>query len=305
MRTFYPTLSICALVLASCAGDAGRPDADAGEPALDERAAQLDAAAAADEGTSPLAEGPSLSVVRPFPGGVHGMAVSGTGRLFFSDSFGNVSSTRRVYALDPPYTGAFAATKITGALPAGLLFDDGLLYVCDVAASRVRAFDAKLRGVKEWHPATPWGIARLPGGALVTVSNDGVVQRLEPDGAVTTLFGGLDAPFGIAAAADGTVWVSEQGVGAGRVTRRSLDGAVLETVAYPWDNPEGLLVDHQGVLWVAETGLRQLVRYDGSAATTFASNIGLPVVITRRDADTLLINSANLPAQLMALEESR
>lgn len=250
-------------------------------------------------------EAAEITTVRSFPSGIHGMAVTDTGRLYVTDSFGHMGSSKRfLYYVDPPYTGSFTATRISGAIPAGLMFDGGLLYMCDVSTGIVRGMDSNHRVRKAWLGVTqPWNITRLPDGTLLTVSHAGIVQRLEDDGSVTTLFGGLDAPFGIASAGDGTVWISEQGAGApGRVTRRTLAGEEVESIEYGWDNPEGLHVDGAGDLWIADTGLGQILRYDGVALNIEGEGLGLPVVITGVDGDSLLANSANLPPQLLSIE---
>lgn len=284
MRTFSLFLAVSTLV--ACALE---PDEHALGPAT--TSAELTATDA------------QVSAIRSFPGGIHGMAVTDTGRLYFTDSFGSLGTKRFLYFLDPPYTGSITATRISGAIPAGLMFHDGFLYLCDVSAGTVRKLDSRQRLVQQWTASQPWNITRLPDGTLLTVSNGGQVQRLENNGTATTLFSGLDAPFGIASAGDGTVWVSEQGASApGRVTRRTLDGTVVETVPYAWDNPEGLHVDDAGHLWIAETSLRQILRYDGVALDLVGQNLGLPVVITRRGPNALLANSANQPAQLLGID---
>lgn len=250
-------------------------------------------------------EAAEITPVRSFPSAIHGMAVTDTGRLYVTDSFGRMGSSKRsLYYVDPPYTGSFTATRVSGTIPAGLMFDGGLLYICDVSTGIVRGVDSDHRVRKAWFGVTqPWNITRLSDGTLLTVSNAGIVQRLEDDGSVTTLFGGLDTPFGIASAGDGTVWISEQGATApGRVTRRTLAGEVVESIAYGWDNPEGLHVDGAGDLWIAETSLGQILRYDGAALTVEGAGLGLPVVITGVDGDSLLANSANLPPRLLSIE---
>ncbi len=248
-----------------------------------------------------------LSVIAGFPGGIHGLAVDATtGRLYLSDSFGNVDHTRRIYVLDPPYTGRLRSTRISGITPAGLMFDGDSLYMCDVSANLVRQFDRFGRAVRSVSAQAPWNITALPDGGLLTVSNDGLVQRL-PDNdndkgtRAITLFAGLDAPFGIASAGDGTIWISEQGTGGrpGRVTRRDLGGKIIEELSYPWDNPEGLLVDEEGALWIAETGLGQLLRFDGMELALVGEGLGLPVAIAQSGPGTLLLNSASSPAQLI------
>jgi streptogramin lyase len=244
-----------------------------------------------------------IDIVGPFPSAIHGMALTETGRLYFTDSFGTMATKRSLYFIDPPYTGPATATLISGTIPAGLMLDGSNLYLCDVARGTVRRIDQNLRVRQQWSGVLqPWNITRLPDGTLLTVSNAGVVQRLNPDNTVTTLFGGLDAPFGIASAGDGTVWISEQGVTApGKVTRRSLTGAVLESIEYAWNNPEGLFADSAGNLWIAETGLGQILRYDGTL-TVEGEGLGLPVVITGTTGPSMLANSANGPAQLISID---
>lgn len=245
-----------------------------------------------------------IGVVGPFPSAVHGMALTDTGRLYFTDSFGSIASKRSLYFIDPPYTGPFTATRISGSLPAGLMFAGNNLYLCDTAAGTVRRIDQNNRVRQQWSGvASPWNITRLPNGMLITVSFSGVVQLLNPDNTATTLFGGLDAPFGIASAGDGTIWISEQGASApGRVTRRTLTGAIVESIEHDWDNPEGLFADAAGNLWIAETARGQILRYHDGTLTIEGEGLGLPVVITGTLGPSMLANSANQPAQLISID---
>ncbi len=239
-----------------------------------------------------------VSRLRDFPPAIHGMAVTSAGRLYFTDSF----KTRELYYLDLPYESQPVPTGITGALPAGLLADGDALYVCDTGGGVVRKLGRDLAEVQSWTATSPWNIARLSTGTLITVSYDGAVQRLDTASA-STLFADLDAPFGIAPELDGTFWLSEQGKdGPGRVTRRTLDGTIVETLPGTWDNPEGLFRDGNGALWIAETALGTLVRWHHGEAEIVGKELGMPVVIVGRDQDSLLVNSANKPAQLLAVE---
>lgn len=252
----------------------------------------------------------TVTPVRAFAGGVHGLALGTGDRLYLSNSFG---SPRQVFYLDPPYTGAYLPTGIAASIPAGLLARGDALYVADVAGNTVRKFDAQHQLVRQWTADAPWSLTAMPDGSILSVSNGGAVQRLRANNpTAVTLFDGLDAPFGIASAGDGTVWVSEQGaVAPGAVTRRKANGKIVETIAYPWDNPEGLLVDRQGALWIAETGRGEVLRYYQGQLTVVGAGQGLPVVLTQRpgpacgcdpSTDTIYFNSANNPAQLSAID---
>lgn len=295
--------ALCALSLTACAVPAD--DSFTAEPAP-EQLAQLGADPNGDFNV--LA---TISTVRAFAGGVHGLAVAPSDRLYLSNSFGT-PVPRQVYYLDPPYTGGYVATGITSSSPAGLMFNGSNLFVCDVAGNTVREFDANHALVRRWSASSPWNITVLPDGGLLTISNAGHVQRLLAySKTAVTLFSGLDAPFGIAAAPDGTIWVSEQGaVNPGAVTRRSLTGQVLESIPYDWNNPEGLLVDREGALWIAETGRGEILRYHQGVLEVVGQSLGLPVVLTQKKsnapycqgAETIFANSANSPAVLYAID---
>lgn len=291
-----------ALSLAAC----GLPAEDAAPSEPFAETSEQTAALGDDLGT--LA---TITTVRAFAGGIHGLAVAPSDRLYLSNSFGS-PVPRQVYYLDPPYTGAYIATGITSTSPAGLTFQGGHFYLCDVGGNTVREFDANHNLVRRWSASSPWNLTILPNNTLLTVSNAGSVQRLLPNTkTAVTLFSGLDAPFGIAANADGTFWVSEQGaINPGAVTRRNLAGQILESIPYAWNNPEGLFVDREGALWIAETGLGEVLRYHQGVLEVVGSGLGLPVILTQKQTsgvycqgpETIFFNSANNPAALYAID---
>lgn len=321
---------LCGLVLGACSDDApsqppdaspipdARPDATPGPtpdasmpPAPDASvpdAAVLDAAvpdAAVPDAAVPDAAVPDaiVSDAAPRPpvtvsplgrlvGGVHGMAVSDTGRLFYSDSFRNQATPAQVYYLDPPYAGPPVATGITATLPAGLLWENGSLLLCDTQTGQVRQFDESFAQVRQWTGSAPWNVARDASGDLLIITYNGALQRLNDDGSATTLFSGLDAPFDLAPAPDGTVWISEQGATApGKVTRRTLDGTIVESIEHAWENPEGLLLDEQGTLWIAETSAGAILRYDAGGLEVVDDTLTLPIVLTPHSPGVILVNA--------------
>jgi streptogramin lyase len=310
--------SACALD-GEATSEAGQATSEAGELDLASAAAGLSvaealrapaSAAALTGAAAELDALATISPVRAFAGGVHGLAVGTGDRLYLSNSFG---SPRAVFYLDPPYTGGYVPTGITASIPSGLLSRNGSLYVADVGGNTVRQFDAQHQLVRQWTADAPWSLTAMPDGSILSVSNGGAVQRLRNNNPnAVTLFSGLDAPFGIASAGDGTFWVSEQGaVNPGAVTRRKPNGKIVESIPYTWDNPEGLLVDRQGALWIAETSRGEILRYYQGQLTVVGTGLGLPVVLTQRpgagcgcdpSTDTIYANSANAPAQLLAID---
>lgn len=314
--SIHPRLAaLCALSLTACAvpTDDALPAERAPEPLAELGAAPGELSALATASGGELSALATISTVRPFVGGAHGLALAHNNRLYLSNSFG-APVPRQVYYLDPPYTGAYVATGITGTTPSGLMSHGRSLFVCDVNGGTVREFDSSHNLIRRWSANTPWNLTALPNGDLLTVSNSGHVQQLLPSAkTAVTLFSGLDAPFGIAATADGTFWVSEQGaVSPGAVTRRDTAGQILESIPYAWNNPEGLLVDREGALWIAETGRGEILRYQGGVLEVVGAGLGLPVLLTQKKSDgpycqnpgteTIFANSANNPASLYAID---
>jgi sugar lactone lactonase YvrE len=246
---------------------------------------------------------PVVELVAPFTAGVHGMALSPDGTLFFSDSFGRRDKVRRVYTLASPYDGEPRPTTIVGATPAGLAFIGGSLYVCDVGAGTVTAYDASFAVVAAWSVKEPWNVARHPSLGLVTVTHDGRVAKLAPDGGVTELFGGGLAPFALAVDAKGGLWMSEQGAAQGdpgRVTRREADGAIAEEIAYPWANPEGLAIGADGLLWIAETERGELLRVAADdRVEVIKAGLTLPVIVTAAPDGALFVSTGGAAPELL------
>jgi len=245
----------------------------------------------------------TVETVGAFPAGVHGMAVDSDGTLWFSDSYRNVLPLEQVYTLPAPYTGEPEGTDLFGSIPAGLLWHAGDLLVCFTGEDEIRRFDADLALVATWSVPAPWNVIAL-GEDLLTVTYHGEVRRLEADGASTVLFGDLEFPFDLAAAGPDAIWVSEQ-VEAdvdGRVTRFGLDGTVLEPSAAIWDNPEGLILDDRGTLYVADTNAGMVFRRvpDGKVGMV-ATMLTAPITFARLPDGDLLLNTSAARPELIRL----
>lgn len=285
----------------AAAPDAAVPDAAVPDAFIPPDAARPDAAIAdaaiADAATPDASPFPPAVVtdVGPARGAAHGMAIAeDDGRIFISDTFG--STPRRVYVSNPPYTGPLQPTPISGPQPAGLFWENGSLFVCEVSTGTVtqyRLTDFKVLAM--WQADTPWNVARDAGGDLLTASFNNKVQRLVDGGPAQTLFQGLLRPFDLQPMPDGTVWVSEQGAvqGApGQLARRMLDGTIVELLDFKWANPEGLALTDDGTLWVAETERDEIIRVKDGLIDIAASGENLPVVIIRESPTSVLYNLA-------------
>jgi iron(III) transport system ATP-binding protein len=115
--------------------------------------------------------------------------------------------------------------------PSGLAWADGKIYAADAINNRVLVFTDAGKFV---------GLLGAPGKPLF-----------------------FDLPYGVAVGADGALYVIEYG--SGKLSRVSLDGALLGTFGSPgagerqFASPWGLAVDRKMRLWVADTGNRRMV----------------------------------------------
>jgi hypothetical protein len=106
-------------------------------------------------------------------------------------------------------------------------------------------------------------VAPLPSGEIALLEPTGVLSRLGPDGRVARLgrlpsgLGEYNRP-GMVAARDGSLFISG-GFHVSRVFRVSPAGAV-DVVAQNLRDPEGLALDPEGHLYVAESGHHRILR---------------------------------------------
>jgi len=96
------------------------------------------------------------------------------------------------------------------------------------------------------------------GGALLVERRAGRISRLDGEGGVTELVGGLNRPEAVAEDTDGTLWITQEG---GLVGVR--DGAVVATVD-GFVHPQGVACQG-GAVWVADAGRRAVVRVEPQA----------------------------------------
>jgi len=296
-----PTLAMILLVMVSAMSAActnsstsNSPTVDAAEDISSDVAMSSDVTPDVEVDSMPEPSPPTLERISALPAGVHGFTVDASGVFYIADTFSNAAAQSRLYRLAPPYDGALSDTGIVGQQLAGLDILDGQLVVCDIGANTVEFFNLDtLASTQTLNATQPWNVARV-GGDLLTVSFANTVERILPDQAPTTLIDGLQSPFDVVGDPDQSdhVWVSEQqGTRTPRVALWSLrDGTLSRQLNLTWNNPEGLALGPQGLLWVADTGGQMLHAFEPASGTlrwSLATD-GLPIILATDPAQQTL-----------------
>jgi sugar lactone lactonase YvrE/pimeloyl-ACP methyl ester carboxylesterase len=256
------------------------------------------------ETTSSSESGPhafEVETVASFTPGVHGMAFSSDGTLYYSDTYKNEGFTSRVYTLRPPYNGKSEATAITGATISGLLFHDDALYVCATGENGVRRYGPDLKLVEAWRVSSPWCVVPV-GDSLFVVTYDGRIYELAEKGGTKLVLKGLEFPFDLADAGGGTFYASEQvGVEAdGRVRRFDPEGQEIGRLDYGFANPEGLAVDDRGCLYIADTGAGKLLRASPDGHVELITDqYEIPIVVALGPDGNIYFNTAGSNSRLV------
>jgi DNA-binding beta-propeller fold protein YncE len=159
----------------------------------------------------------------------------------------------------PP--GGDAKTNIASALA----YHDGKLYAAFKDRDLIAVYDAK-QGTLEttWAIPSPVALAVRPDGTLAAISNGKLVE-LKAGKPAPLASDHLDQPSGVAVAADGTIYVANQGE-LQNISVFSPKGAYLKSIGKkggrPWVGrfdpagmlqPSGLALDTKGRLWVMES----------------------------------------------------
>jgi len=155
--------------------------------------------------------------------------------------------------------------------PRGIAVEpDGDLLVGDTGNARVQRRDARTGAwsVVRSGLDKPSGVAPLGGDRIAVTETDGDRLRILDAGGAVEASRALARPDGVAAAADGSVFVSE--AGRGRVRR--FDPALAEAEAFgDLVSPAGLALDGAGGVWVAD-------RYDNRVRRFAPGAIAAPAV---------------------------
>ncbi len=188
---------------------------------------------------------------------------------------------------------------------------DGTLYVADTDKSRIRRIDPNgmittVAGTGsngfsgDGGPATsaqlyyPRGVALAPDGSLLIAdTNNSRIRRLDPDGTISTVVGtgGLGAggegdggpatdailgrPYGIAVAADGTIYIAD--AYSYKVRRVAPDGTISTVAGDPgrWLNiPHAVAVGIDGTVFIADLDRIRRINGDGSISVVAGDQAG-------------------------------
>ncbi|MGV9798359.1 SMP-30/gluconolactonase/LRE family protein [Mycobacterium sp. NPDC003449] len=169
---------------------------------------------------------------------------------------------------------------------------DGELYVADGTYFYRVGPDGALHTVgmlfSPGYPGFLRGVTACgPGDFLVTTAGDQVLRYRPADAASEALADRIDQPYGVAAAADGTPVIVEQGAGRLLALR---DGAV-KVLATGLDTPVGVTFGPDGSPLVSVAGA--VIRVDGRGATVLVDGLHTPQGILVHDGLLYIVDAGS------------
>jgi sugar lactone lactonase YvrE len=283
-------------------------------------------------GARGFADGPGESARFDTPSG---LAIGPDGVLYVADTGNN--AIRRISPDGQVSTVAGGGTAGSRDGPAGTaqfngpmdvaVDPDGRIIVADAYNDRIRSIapdgmvstvaGAGLPGFADGPPGeamfdTPCGVATSAAGAiLVADTGNGLVRAIGSDGAVSTPaaagFGELVRPIGIAAGADGAVYVTDD---RGRIVEIGANGSVRtvagavpgyadgEGAAARFRRPSGIAWSRPGHLIVADAG-NALLRAVAATSRMEVRPPGSPLIAPRFDDDAFRLRPLLWPVAPM------
>jgi DNA-binding beta-propeller fold protein YncE len=155
--------------------------------------------------------------------------------------------------------------------------DSGRIWVADFGNSRVRVFDPAGGYLGGWgNPGNEVHTLRQPAGIAVHGEDlyvadtwNGRIQYFTLAGELKATAAGYFGPRGVAAAADGRVWITDTGNHRIVVLSRSLGDPQLIGKLGPgpdeFSSPVGIAAGPDGTIYVADIGNRRIEVLDGKA----------------------------------------
>lgn len=226
--------------------------------------------------------------------GAHGMAVDSENRIILADTFksqdANASRLFQIQSdkiLKLPFQG-LGISGIT-AISTGFL-------ICDLQASVVYKTNKAFEIENSWSVENPWTAKIDSEGNIFILTHAGRFVVIDSAGKQKILISNLDAPFDFTFIKDFSgIWISEQGEKEGRVSLWKFDKSNkikrALTSKYNWQNPEGLLF-HNGILWVVDTELGELIQIDEKGSAKLAvKELGIPILIQKLGGQMLVYSN--------------
>jgi len=251
-------------------GDSGEPSST---PAVD----------SSDSAVPEVVLEPHLERVATIVAGAHGLVALPDGSLLYSDTFANAGRSGDVWRVEAGDAGPGAPLGLDANDYAGMAWTDAGVWLANIGSGGLLQLDGEQPTGTRWRAGAAWNVVAAADHTY-TVNADGEVHVVGAGMAPSTHIRGLEFPFdAVVDPTSGGLWVTEQVSAAddGRLTLFNADGDPVRTIAHAWSNPEGLGVDGEGMLWVAETGAGLLLRFDPETGDLLhqLEVDGLPILI--------------------------
>ncbi len=213
-----------------------------------------------------------------------GVAVDGVGNLYIADRDNNrirrVSPSGIITTVAGTGTSGNSGDGLGATLamlngPSAVSVDSaGVVYITDTGNQRVRkiALDGTIQPVLTGLEGPVYAIPGPTGDLYIADTSLGAILHLV-SGTLTIVKSGLKGPRGMALDNQGNLYFTE--MDAARVSRVAPDGTLLPLADGFWNIPRGVVVNSNGV-FVADTGLQQIVQLDSSGRPTVIAGTSAP-----------------------------
>ncbi len=164
--------------------------------------------------------------------------------------------------------------------PTGVSIDAaGNLYIADTGNQRVREITPAglILPITSTGLVSPvYAVADAALNVYISDSGNGTIVKVSAGGVMTTLLDSLQLPGALALDAAGDLYFTEAAVQqeTARVSELATSGARISLGAGLWNEPRGIAVNAAGEVFVADTGLQQVIRIDLSGQVTMVAGNG-------------------------------
>jgi uncharacterized protein (TIGR03437 family) len=203
-----------------------------------------------------------------------GVAADASGNLYIADR-----DNHRVRRVASDGTITTLAATVAWSAPSGVSVDTaGNIYVVDTGLKQV----IRIAPAGTVQPIAPnlltapvTAVADALGNIYIADPGAGNIRVVSAAGAVSTLVENLAGPHGLALDGVGHLFFTEQD--AARVQRLDLvSGSLTQLASGTWNIPRGIAVDAAGDVFVADTGLQQIIGVDSAGEVKVIAGTGVP-----------------------------